>query len=196
MNKYHPNINLTVEVNPSKFLDTKIHRDNNEIKCFTYHKEMKLPFHWTSAVPKHYKKNVIIGDLHRVNNLSSNFEQEVGIIRNKYIKAGYPFRFINSITDGFNQEKEDPLIPTSLFEERKEVSFQIPFCKRNENEISRIIDKLEAFTNYKVKFRYFWKIRKVRSLFVLKDLVIHKANVICKGTCSCSQFYVGDETKL
>ena len=104
---------------------------------------MKLPFHWTSAVPKHHK-NVIIGDLHCVNNLSSNFEQEVGIIRNKYIKAGNPF--INSIIDGFNQEKEDPLIPTSLFEERKEVSLQIPFCKRNENEISRIIDKLEAFT--------------------------------------------------
>ena len=45
MNKYHPNINLTVEVNPSKFLDTKIYRDNNEIKCCAYHREMKLPFH-------------------------------------------------------------------------------------------------------------------------------------------------------
>ena len=70
MNKYHPNINLTIQVNLSKFLDTKIHCDNNEIKCFAYHKEMKLPFHWTSVVPKHYKKNVIIGDLHCVNNLS------------------------------------------------------------------------------------------------------------------------------
>ena len=40
MNKYHPNINLTLEVNPSKFLDTNIYRDNNEIKCFAYHKEM------------------------------------------------------------------------------------------------------------------------------------------------------------
>ena len=90
---------------------------------------MKLTFHWTSPVPINYKKNVIIGDLHNVKNLSSNFEQEVRIIRNKYIKAGYSFRFINSVIDGFNQEKEDPLIPTSLFEERKEVSFQIPFCK-------------------------------------------------------------------
>ena len=143
---------------------------------------------------KHYKKNVIIGDLHRVKNLSSDFEQEVRIIRNKYIKAGYPFRFINSVIDGFNQEKEDLLILTSLFEKKKEVSFQIPFCKRNESKISRIIDKLEAFTNYKVKFRYFWKTRNVRSLFVLRDPVIHKANVIYKGTCSCSKFCVG-ETK-
>ena len=127
MNKYHLNINLNVEVNSSKFLDTNIYRDNNELKCFAYQKEIKLPFHWTSVVPKHYKKNVIIGNLHRVKNLSSNFEQEVTIIRNNYIKAGYPFRSINSVIGGFNQEKEDPLIPISLFEERKEVSFQIRY---------------------------------------------------------------------
>ena len=100
MNKYHPNINFTAEVNPSKFLDTKIYRDNNEIKCIGYHKETKLPSQWTSAVPKHCKKNVSIGDLHRVKNLSSNVEQEVRI-RNKYIKAGYPFHFINSVIASF-----------------------------------------------------------------------------------------------
>ena len=32
-----------------------------------------------------------------------------------------------------------------------------------------ITDKLEAFTNYKVKFRYFLKTRKVRSHFEFKD---------------------------
>ena len=62
MNKWHPNINLTVEVNSSKFVDTKMYRDKNEIKCVAYHKEM--PFHWMSAVPEHYKKNVISADLH------------------------------------------------------------------------------------------------------------------------------------
>ena len=143
MSKYYPNINLTVEVNPSKCLDTKTHRDNNEIKCFSYHKEMKLPFHWTSAVPKHYKKNVIIGDLHCVNNLSSNFAQEVGIIRNKYIKVGYPFGFINSIIDGFNQEKEDTLMPTSLLEERKEVTSK--FLSANETKTRFLI----LLTNWK-----------------------------------------------
>ena len=116
---------------------------------------MKLSFHWTFTVLTHFKKNVIIEDLHRVKNLSSNFEQEVRMIRNKYIKAGYPFHFINSVIDSFIQEKEDPIIPTSLFEERREVSFRIPFGKRIEIETSRIIGILEAFTNYKVKFRYF-----------------------------------------
>ena len=39
-----------------------MYRDKNEIKCVAYHKEM--PFHWMSAVPEHYKKNVISADLH------------------------------------------------------------------------------------------------------------------------------------
>ena len=122
-------------------------------------------------------------------------EQEVRIISNKHIKADYPFPFTNFVIDSFIQEKEDPIIPTSLFEEIKEVSFQIPFCKRDEDAIYRIIDKLEALTNDKVKFRYFWKTRKVRSLFVLKDPIVHRANVIYKGTtCSCSECSVG-ETK-
>ena len=43
---------------------------------------------------------------------------KVRIITDKYIKVGYPFDFINSIIDGFNQEKEYLLIPTSLFEKR------------------------------------------------------------------------------
>ena len=29
MNSYHPNINLTIEINSSKFLDTKIARNKN-----------------------------------------------------------------------------------------------------------------------------------------------------------------------
>ena len=114
---------------------------------------------------------MLLLELHRVKNLSSNFEQEVGIIGDEYIKARYPFCFINSVIDSFNQEKEDCLIPTSLFVERS--SLPNTFWKQNGNEISSIIDNLEAFTNYKVKFRYFWKTRKVRYLFVLKDPAIH-----------------------
>ena len=45
MNSYHPNINLTIEINPSKFLDTKIAQNKYEIKCFSLHKDNKLPFH-------------------------------------------------------------------------------------------------------------------------------------------------------
>ena len=55
MNSYHPRINLTTEINLSKFLDTKIVPNKNEIKCFSHHKDNKMPFHWKSAVPRNYK---------------------------------------------------------------------------------------------------------------------------------------------
>ena len=63
MNSYHRNINLTTEINPSKFLDTKIAQNRNEIKCFSHHKDNKQSY-WKSAVPRNYKSNVIVGDLH------------------------------------------------------------------------------------------------------------------------------------
>ena len=76
MNSYHPNINLTIEINPSKFLDTNIAGNKNEIKCFSHHKDNKLSFNWKSAVPRNYKKNVIVGDLHRANKISSDLEKK------------------------------------------------------------------------------------------------------------------------
>ena len=142
MNSYHPNINLTIEINPSKFLDTKIARNKNEIKCFTHHKDNKLLFHWKFAVPRNYKKNVIVGDFHCANKISSELEKEISIIKAKYLKAGYPNGFIDSIINDFHQTKEDFLIPPSLFDEQKEISFQVPFCKRNEEKMKRIICKL------------------------------------------------------
>ena len=116
---------------------------------------------------------MLLLELHRVKNLSSNFEQEVGIIGDEYIKARYPFRFINSVIDSFNQEKEDRLIPTSLFEERKEVRLQIHFGNETETRILALLTNWKHLPIIKIKFRYFWKTRKVRSYFVLKDPVIH-----------------------
>ena len=194
MNSYHPNIKLTNEINPSKFLDTKIARNKNKIKCFSHHKDNKLPFHWKSAVPRNYKKNVIVGDLQRANKISSDLEKKISIIKAKYLKACYPSGFIDPIINDFHQTKEDFLIPPSLFEEWKEISFQVPFCKRNEDKMKRIICKLEEYTNYKIKFRYSWKTRKLESLFPLKNRIVHKANIIYKGRCTCKEFYIG-ETK-
>ena len=102
MNSYHPNINLTIEINSSKFLVAKIAQNKNEIKCFSHHKDNKLPFHWKSAVPRNYKKNVIVGDLHRANKISSDLEKEISIIKAKYLKAGYPNGFIDSIINDFH----------------------------------------------------------------------------------------------
>ena len=65
LNSYHPNIKLTIEVNPSKFLDTKLTNTNGTYKFNVYRKNTKQPSPWTSKTPKRYKRNTINGDLHR-----------------------------------------------------------------------------------------------------------------------------------
>ena len=56
MNSYHKNINLTIEIHPSKFLVTKKERNKKEIKCFSHHKDNKLYFHWKSVVQEVIKR--------------------------------------------------------------------------------------------------------------------------------------------
>ena len=135
-----------------------------------------------STVPRNYKKNVIVGDLHRANKITSDLEKEISIMKKKYLKAGQPNGFIDSTINDFHQTKEDILIQPSLFQEQKEISFQVPFCKRNEEKVKQITCILEEYTKYKIKFRYSWKTRKLQSLFPLKDTIVHKTNVISKGT--------------
>ena len=53
LNNYHPKIKLTFEINPPKFLDTKIIILNNETVTSVHRKESKLLVPWESKVPKH-----------------------------------------------------------------------------------------------------------------------------------------------
>ena len=56
LNNHHPNIKLTIEVNPSKFLDTEIMIKNGIIETSVVVKESKIPNHWSSGVPKSINK--------------------------------------------------------------------------------------------------------------------------------------------
>ena len=61
LNNYHPNIKLTIEVNPCKFLDTEILIKNGIIEISVAVKESKIPNHWSSAVPNKYNRNATLG---------------------------------------------------------------------------------------------------------------------------------------
>ena len=87
LNDYHHKIKLTIEVNPPKFLDTEIIILNNEVVTSVHRKESKLPAPWESKVSKHYKRNTLLGELHRAKKISSNFQKEVKNIKEKFNKA-------------------------------------------------------------------------------------------------------------
>ena len=108
LNNYHENIKLTIEINPSKFLDTQlINIEGRYIITKVYRKKSKIPIHWSSKIPKQYKRNTITTDLHRAGNIASNMKDKIQIIQKRLIEAGYPRLFVNSVTNQYNNKTKE-----------------------------------------------------------------------------------------
>ena len=68
---------LTIEVSPTKFLDTKLSCVYHIYKIMLHRKTAKVPIHWSLKVPKRHKYNLFFGDFQRVKRISANFDDEV-----------------------------------------------------------------------------------------------------------------------
>ena len=90
LNNYHPKVKITIETNPLRFLDTEIIHNNGMIETRVHMKKAKLPTPWIPNIPERYKRNTIKAELYRAKRISSNFTNEVTLIRNKFKSAGYP----------------------------------------------------------------------------------------------------------
>ena len=147
LNDYHSNIKLTIQVNPSRFLYTKFTNINGAYKFNVYPKNTKLPSSWTSKVSKRYKRNTINGDLHRSKRISSNFDEEIPLIKEKFMKADYPLLFIKSVVNEFQKGKEcgdeSFIIRPSLFEITKPfIFFDILYSELNKIKSKLFLKKL------------------------------------------------------
>ena len=87
MNNYHPNINLTIEINPKMFLDTQVITQNGKIETTVYRKSTKVPAPSLSIIPKRYKRNA--ADLHL----------------GKVLAVDYPQKFVESVICHFQNGK-------------------------------------------------------------------------------------------
>ena len=96
LNNRHPNIKYTIETMPQKFLNTKIFYEDNKIKTKVQRNERELPVHCTSKIPKRYNRNAINADLNRAARIASTFSKEIPTIKQKFMSADYPPRFVNS----------------------------------------------------------------------------------------------------
>ena len=154
LDNYHPNIKLTVEINPNKFLDTEIIENEGAIETKVYRKTAKLPVPWVSNITKRYKKNTLNTDLYRAKRIASNLDNELVIIKKKFYAADYLHKFINSIINTFiekeNVKEEEYLISPNFFETPKPVILiEILFCVKNEIASKQFIKQFNYFTNYK-----------------------------------------------
>ena len=87
-------------------MDTKLTNINGAYIFKVYRENTKLPSPWTSKTPKCYKRNTVNGDLHRSKRISSNFQEEIPVIKKKFMEVDYPLSFINSVVNEFQKGKE------------------------------------------------------------------------------------------
>ena len=112
-----------------------------------------------------------------------------------FFSAGFPKNFIRNITEYFNKDKDDYIIPEWLFDEQKLIILRLPFSVSNEKFTKSLIKKLVIFTNNKCLFNIVWNTRNIRSLFQIKDNVKHYNCVVYKGNCSCGENYVSESVR-
>ena len=125
-------------------------------------------------------------------------ESKVRKIKETFSKAGYPIWFIDkTVNESTRPAPNQETIPsTQWFDDRKSITLEIPFCKRNEDETKKLINKLTFFTQGLYKFRIVWRTHKIQSLFKLKDKTNHPSSVVYYGTCtSCKSAYVGESAR-
>ena len=129
-------------------------------------KQSKIPNYWSSTVPKKYKWNAILGDVHRVHKISSNFEFKKQCIKKKYLSINFWCNFIEPPFNSY-QQKYKSLILNWLCEKkhRKMIYIRISFCQSNEQYSLKSIRKLEVFTQENDSFVIIWKTGNVRSFF-------------------------------
>ena len=73
-----------------------------------YRKTTKLPVPWALNIPKRYKRNTINTDLYRAKRITLNLDNELVIIKKKFLAADYPHKFINIVINMFiEKEKKD-----------------------------------------------------------------------------------------
>ena len=170
-------------------------------KTRVFRKPNKVPLHWFSKTPIRYKRNAITGDLYRAKRISSYFEDEIPTIRTKFITAGFPQKFVESVIGNFinpkpvEDEEDLPLIPPYFFDSPPPfILIELPFCPENERLSKHFIRKVKSFIDSDCQLVIKWMTRKVRTLFSLKSKNPHPACKIYEGTCSCGSTYIG-ETK-
>ena len=87
LNNYHPDITLTIELNRSKFLHTKLANINGSYKFNVYRQNAKLlPSTSTSKTSKRCKRNTVNSDIHRLKHFTK-CDKEIPLIKKKCMEV-------------------------------------------------------------------------------------------------------------
>ena len=91
---------------------------------------------------------------------------------------------------------ESFIFPPNLFEVKKPfLLLEIQYCEQNEIASKRFIKKFHQFTCDKYDIAVKWLAEKMKSLFPLKDRILHPSCKIYKGVYRCGETYIGENIR-
>ena len=103
-----------------------------------------------------------------------------GIANGKYIETN----------DTTHVKKERKNFEENFFKERTIFRVRLPYSSENQKFSKLFVNKIEDYTNGKVKFVLIWNTCKIQSLFNYKDKVQHRSCVIYRSVCLCGADYI------
>ena len=181
LSNYHPNINLTIEINPKKFLDNQVITKNGKKETAVYRKSNTLPVPWSSNIGKPYKKM----QLSQTYIVQNEFLQT--LIRKftelKVLAADYPQKFVERVIRNFENDKigsvgDHYIVPPRFLNIAKAVIIvEIPFCTNNEVSPKHFMRTFHNFTEIRFDLRNNWITKKTKTHFKLKDKCVYP---VCK----------------
>ena len=137
--------------------------------------------------------------MNRATRTTSFPADEIPKIKQKFLNADYPHRFISSVINNFqekSEETDDYIIPPGFFDvSKKVVLVDIPYCPKNEEFLKRFMKKFDVFTDKKYDLPIKWITKNVKQLFKLKSRNPHLSCVIYEDVCSCQESYIGETVR-
>ena len=116
-----------MEEHPDHFLDSSFNHQEGNFTTKVYQKPGKLQVHWKSAIPERWRRNTILGALHRAKRKATNWK---AAIKQSFIKAGYPTKLVNEVIRDFeNPKRDETIFPVHWFDERPKSRNPSPFLQ-------------------------------------------------------------------
>ena len=204
LNSLHLNLKFTMELGNSSlaFLDTYISLptdDNGTFSSRVFRKATHtgLILNFESICPHKWKVGLIQCLIHRAYCISSSwkaFSDEIEILRNMFIKNGYPERIFWSCVKRFTNNKFSSKPITTVKEDRIEAMFSIPYIGLPSVIFGRKVR--ESFRKlYGIDIKVIYTSFKVKNYFSLKchTPLPLLANVVYKFQClrDVDKVYIG-----
>lgn len=195
LNQLDENLKFTLEVETSgqlNYLDAKITRTRGgfEFELFTKECSSEQVMNYNSYHDPSSKNSIIKGETHRILNITDKKDRDLGLLKEKFLKNGYPSKVIDqNITAAKNKHQNKRSKQTEKTWDGKKY-LTTKFVGKVGKKMKKITKKFGIKTIFKKRLN----LENIFSSSYKYDTKKRKG-LIYKIDCSCGDFYIGETGK-